>query len=96
MDVNGDGYHEFLHQSGKIYDRHGKVIADIGSSGHVGKILDLPAHQILVSRGEEGTLLVFGDDAAGDGKDKFKGYHLHMRRVMASGYNSAAHVTCGM
>ncbi len=96
VDVNGDGYHEFLHRSGKIYDRHGKIIADIEGSARVGKKLDLPGHQVEVSRGEEGVVLIFGDDEAGDGGDRFKDYHLHMRHVMASGYNSHVHVTCGM
>lgn len=103
IDFDGDGYHEFL-ASGEettVLDRHGRELARMGKGGMImsGKILDLPAHQVMLSYASEGIVRIWGDDAAAANgpTDQYSHYHRAMQHVMASGYNRFGAVqSCGM
>jgi len=104
IDFDGDGYHEFFGVSGgegKVFDRRGRELANLGGGRPVrtGKILQLPAHQIMLAYGEQGTVRIWGDDAAAANgpTDQFAHYHSSMQHVMGSGYNHFGAVqSCGM
>ena len=102
IDVDGDGYHEFLTgmEETKVVDRHGKELANLGNGRTVrtGKILELPAHQVMLSYDDQGIVRIWGDDAAVDGPtDQFAHYHRFMQHMMGSGYNHFGCVqSCGM
>jgi len=103
IDINGDGYHEFLVIDGPlknaILDRHGNVLdhlpqecdSNMGESLRLGKLMNAPGEQLLLQK--KGTTLVqlYGDSEAEDGDIIRRRYAIpyltFMQKLMASGYN---------
>lgn len=103
LDFDGDGYHEFYGDAPelKVFNRHGTLLANLGQGRPVrtGKILELPAHQLMVAYAQEGIVRIWGDDqaAANGPTDTYAQYHRFMQHVMGSGYNHFGAVqSCGM
>lgn len=106
IDFTGDGYHEFYGTGGdalgKVYDRHGNLLADLGASAQQvrsGKILPRPGQQIMLGYGKEKVVRIWGDDAAAEtAPDPLcERYHTFMQHLMGSGYNHINSVqSCGM
>ncbi|MBO5070868.1 MAG: hypothetical protein J6C37_10995 [Roseburia sp.] len=109
LDLDGDGYHEFLvtagAMAGSILNRFGEVIATLPTGElynvRMGKILSVPGEQMMLIAKESTKVEIYGDTEACDGaimqKRYATGYLTFMQKLMASGYNSfGSHVACGV
>ena len=100
LDVNGDGYHEFVCPDGKIIDRHGEVLASFdGSPMRMGKLLNHPGEQIMIANGTAFEILA--DEDAVDSEIMKQRYSIpyltFMQKLMASGYNAiGSQISCGI
>lgn len=99
LDINGDGYHEFVCPEGKILDRFGKEIATYeGCAMRMGKLIDRPGEQILVSKGTVAELLADAEaQESAIMKIRYeRSYLTFMQKMMASGYNNeGVQISCG-
>ncbi|MBR4429106.1 MAG: hypothetical protein IKS78_07090 [Clostridia bacterium] len=91
IDVNGDGYSEFIYGS-KVFDRFGKYLGEFrGGKVRAGRILEeYPGEQIMTL--ENGTVRIYADLDAED-SDIMKmrlerGFPLFLQKLTASGYNA--------
>lgn len=105
LDINGDGYHEFIAingtRKGDIIDRHGKLLGQVeGAIVRDGKMLDLPGEQFMLHRDKASYVEIYHDSAAVDSPMLLhrhnSGYHRYMLKLTASGYNSGTAVTCAI
>lgn len=101
IDINGDGYSEFLvtdttsgapkpENAGDIMDQKGNIIDHI--DGHLlnfGRLVDgYKGQQIMMSDNATGTVTIYADDEAVEGPcDLYAEHHALMQHMMASGYN---------
>lgn len=96
IDVNGDGYHEFLategDMAGVLVDRTGKVLERIGGEQvKSGKMFDFAGEQVMQFYPQEGKVRIWGDKNAQD-SDILKArhdvsYHDFMQQLTGTGYN---------
>lgn len=100
LDLDGDGYHEFLCPGGKILNRHGELLAAFeGRVMRMGRLANHPGEQFMVANGT--VVEIYADTEAQDGeimKMRYEGSFLtFMQKLMASGYNcEGAQVSCGV
>lgn len=98
LDINGDGYSEFLCTGGAccgcVYNFKGELIGKIeGKMVKNGIILSqYPCDQIMTFD-QHGVVRVYGDKDAEPGelfkkRHEYKGFHSLCQRLMASGYNN--------
>lgn len=99
IDLDGDGYHEFIAPDGSVLDRHGNTVGEIkGNILRTGKMVELPGEQVMLARG---TSFVIVSDTKAVESEVFKKryetpYLRFMQKLMATGYNSiGVHVACG-
>lgn len=95
VDLNGDGIHELVQGApggnGKVMDRAGNVIGNIGGAvALAAKLLDHPGEQLL-SYSSDGYIRIWGDANASDSEEAQERYqHPYYKaamRVAANGYN---------
>ena len=100
IDLDGDGYHEFLAPDGKVLDRHGKQIASYtGTPMRMGKLTDHSGEQFMIARGT--AFEIIADTDARDGEIMKMRYAIpyltFMQKLMASGYNAiGSQISCGV
>lgn len=97
VDLNGDGYHELVcgraSRGGKVIDRHGNVIAQLGAAvAMASKCMSWPGEQLLAHY-PDGTVRVWGDRNACDVPDALARYehpfYTANQRASGVGYNLA-------
>lgn len=100
IDMDGDGYHEFICPDGKILDRHFNEVGQLpGGRTRMGKIMDLPGEHVMVQNGSKAQIIVDADAVESEifKKRYERPYLTFMQKLMASGYNfCGAHVSCGI
>lgn len=109
IDLDGDGYHEFLvtrgDLAGSVLDRHGEVMTTMpegfGGKIRMGKILDAPGEHLMIKKPNSSIVQIVGDVEAVDGEIMQKRYALpylrFMQKLMATGYNAVdCHISCGV
>jgi hypothetical protein len=98
VDLNGDGYHELIRPDGAVLDRHGNIIANIGSPPSCyTKLWNLLGEQLISTAGD-GRIIVWADRTASDNSVALKRFNHPFykinRKVLAVGYNGK--VLCGV
>ena len=93
VDVNGDGYHEIVHE-GEVFDRHAKPLGKVkGSLAMACKFLDKPGEQVLMWT-EDGTVRAYIYSRAEDTDEAVARYANPLydanRRLTSSGSNIMA------
>ena len=100
VDIDGDGYHEFIRNNGEIYNSLGEKIGAVpGGAFRIGKMSSAPGEHLMISRGT--TVEIWGDADAVESPEFKKRYelpYLHfMQKLMASGYNAeGSQISCGV
>lgn len=104
IDLNGDGYHEFLFwQEGEtnvfVVDSDGKKVGYTGGKLiHIGKHYNYPGEQFMVSYPEEGIVRIWGDVEAEESEAFLERYHngflKNMMKMKGSGYNWLTSIDC--
>ncbi len=100
VDINGDGYHEFIKHNGEIYDCYGEKIGSIPNGAwRIGKMTDFPGEHLMIGNGT--AVEIWGDADAVESPEFKKRYELpylnFMQKLMASGYNAeGSQISCGV
>lgn len=99
IDINGDGYSEFI-KGHEIYDCDGNKVAEVpGWAFRFGKLSDAPGEQIMIVNGTAAE--IWADADAVECAEFKKRYELpyltFMQKLMASGYNAeGSQISCGI
>ena len=88
LDINGDGYDEFIVENDVVDRFNNKIGSFDGRIYTVGHILpELPAMQILALDRPNQKVYIFADDEAINKPDKYAAYHRNMQSMMACSSN---------
>lgn len=90
VDINGDGYHEFI-SDGNIISHQGEILARVGGSvAMASKFMDVPGEQLLCYY-MDGTIRIWADMNAQDSEDAMNRYqhpfYKTNQKLTASGSN---------
>lgn len=104
IDINGDGYHEFLywdegHDDTAVIDSDGKEVYRTGGILiHIGKHYDYSGEQFMVWYPEEGKVRIWGDADAAESemfqKRYSNGFLKNSMKIKGCGYNWLTSVDC--
>lgn len=105
IDINGDGYHEFITwgestEYAKLFDSEGNIVSYIGGElMQTGKWDGFKGEQLLSFYSDEGVVRMWGDVEADDSEVLISRYntsfHETMDKMTGNGYNWLSSISCG-
>lgn len=101
IDLNGDGYHEFIRRTGEVYSGDGKMQYYVGGKLiRIGKWYDYQGEQFMSFYSDEQKVRIWGDVEAEDSDALLDRYHgsykrTFMQKMTGNGYNFNTSIDCG-